>query len=215
MRPPAAQGVAAVHEPQQVAAAQQGRERAHGQLLRAMSQRASRSAASSSTAPMPALSTSSQRCMDRTMERTRCGAARPTKAMSPVCATAVPVASASSKMSTMRSGASGRPRLWAVASPRDRPSSTRPRHQAPMAVASSTASISAQAPQPMKEVLPSMKACMACMMSGFISSTSDAAAPSTTPTTTPASSRRMVLCTPWASTRVSSTARAAPAKPRP
>ncbi len=70
---------------------------------------------------MAADSSTSRACGTGAIERTRCGAARPTKAISPVCATAVPVARASSKMSTMRSGASGRPRLWAVASPRDRP----------------------------------------------------------------------------------------------
>ncbi|MNL58538.1 hypothetical protein D3C87_1821840 [compost metagenome] len=64
-------------------------------------------------------------------------------------------------ISSMRSGASGRPRLNAVASPSARPSSTRLSDQATSSTTASTAAISAHAPQPTNEVLPSMKDCMA------------------------------------------------------
>ena len=150
-----------------------------------------------------------------TMDRTRCGAARPTKAIRPVCATAVPVASASTATSAARMGPSGSPRLRAVASPRLSPSSTRASSQAASAHSAHTDTISTQAVQPTKLVEPSMKACMACSDSGENSSTRCVMAPSTTPTTTPASSRRSVCCTPRESSSVSSTANTAPRKAAP
>ena len=75
--------------------------------------------------------------------------------------------------------------------------------------------MSTQAIQPTKAVLPSVKACMACRMSGEDSSTRSRSEPSTTPTITPASSRRSVCCTPRAKTSVSTTAPAAPRKAMP
>ena len=69
--------------------------------------------------------------------------------------------------------------------------------------------------QPRKPVVPSMKDCIARMMSGEASMMSSFTAPSTTPTTTPASSRRKVCCRPRASSRVSTTAAKAPTKAAP
>ena len=53
------------------------------------------SALAAGTPPMPLASTVLRPWPTRTRLRTRCGATRPTKAISPVCATEVPVASAS------------------------------------------------------------------------------------------------------------------------
>ena len=150
-----------------------------------------------------------------TIERTRCGAARPTKAISPVCATAVPVASASTATKAARMGATGRPRLSAVASPRLRPSSTRASNHAASTHTSHTLAIRQNEVQPTKAVDPSMKACMACSESGVKSNTRCVVAPSTTPTTTPASNRRSVWPTPRLSSKVSNTAATAPTKAAP
>ena len=112
-------------------------------------------------------------------------------------------------------GASGKPKLSAVDSPSARPSRTGLNNQAASVHRHHTPSISKQAPQPTKAVLPSKKPCIACKSCGCISKISELAAPSTTPTTTPASSRRSVCCTPRASTKVKNTAPVAPAKAAP
>ncbi|MNY60824.1 hypothetical protein D3C86_1974250 [compost metagenome] len=81
--------------------------------------------------------------------------------MRPVCATAAPVASASTATSAARMAPSGNPRLRAVASPSASPSSTGASAQASSRQAAPTAAITAQAAQPTKPVLPSTKPCSA------------------------------------------------------
>ncbi len=126
------------------------------------------------------------------MERTKCGAASPTNAMSPVCATAAPVARANTPTSAARSCGSGRPRLSAVASPSARPSSTGLNTQASPMQNNQVSAITAQADHPTYPVLPNMKACMFCSRSGRASMIRSFTEPSTTPTITPASSSRSV-----------------------
>jgi hypothetical protein len=92
-------GAAAVHQPQQVAAAQHRGEHAHRQLLRGQQPARQRVGGHQQHAAHQAGEQHQVACVVLTTERTRCGAARPTKAISPVCATAVPVASASTATS--------------------------------------------------------------------------------------------------------------------
>ena len=109
----------------------------------------------------------------------------------------------------------GKPRLAAVASPSESPSSAELSSQANIRHSIQTTTITTHALQPTNPVLPSMNACMACMISGASIMISELIAPSTTPTITPASNRRKVCCTPRASSSVSSTAATAPAKAAP
>ena len=169
----------------------------------------------SKTAPIKLANTINQRYPVLKTERTKCGAARPTKAIKPVCATAVPVAIARTPISTMRMEATGKPRLRAVVSPRLRPSSTRPSAQAMATPSNQTTPINPHAAQPAKAVEPNINDCMACKDSGENNKTNWVAAPKTTPTTTPASNKRKVCCTPRDKTRVSNTAKTAPTKAAP
>ena len=150
-----------------------------------------------------------------TKERTKWGAASPMKAIKPVCATAVPVAKASTPTKAARIGPSGRPKLRAVASPRLKPSSTRANNQATKTQSDQTEAIKPKEVQPTKLVEPSMKACMACKESGENNNTICVKAPSTTPTTTPASNKRSVCCTPLANSKVNKTAKTAPPNAAP
>ncbi len=100
---------ALVHQPQQVAAAQHGGQHTHGQLLRRQqAQRAKMSAANSNTAAHQA----GQHHAGTGGSLAPCCAPNaappdPTKAINPVCATAVPVASASASTRPPRIGTQG------------------------------------------------------------------------------------------------------------
>jgi hypothetical protein len=59
----------------------------------------------------------------RTRARTKCGATKPTNAIKPVWATAVAVAKAMTANKMKRKGATRKPKLCAVASPKLKPSS--------------------------------------------------------------------------------------------
>ena len=142
-------------------------------------------------------------CVVLTAERTRCGAARPTNAISPVCATAAPVASASTATSAARSVRQRQPQAGRVASPSAAVEHRRQRPAQQQAAATPPISHGAGAPAD-KPGAAEHEACMACRMSARRWSPDPRRAPSTTPTITPASSRRSVCCTPRASSSVSS-----------
>src|SRR5690606_5941948 len=80
--------------------------------------RASRSATTSICRPASAEGSSSRAGSPRTAVLTRCGAARPTKRMTPATATAAPVARDAASRASSRSRAIGRPEVRAVSSPR-------------------------------------------------------------------------------------------------
>ena len=149
------------------------------------------------------------------MARTTCGAAKPTKAIKPSCATAVAVANESTPTSTTRMGASGKPRLKVVDSPKLSASNKGLSHAASALHNSSTASINPQAGQLTNAVEPNTKPCMPCNTSGRNKVMRDDTAPSTTPTITPANNKRKLCCTPRANTSVSTTANTAPPNAMP
>ena len=132
-----------------------------GNSCGAIKLRAKVSASSKSTPPIKLDKTTNLPCVVLTIDRTTCGAAKPTKAIKPVCATAVPVASAMTATKTMRMVLSGKPRLNAVSSPKDKPSKTcANNHDNNIAIAK-TEPITLQAPQPTKLVEPKVNDCMA------------------------------------------------------
>src|SRR5574343_1587811 len=158
-----------------------------------MAPRANTSANTSNTPPASADSASKRLCVVLTTDLTSCGADNPTKAISPVWATAVPVARAITAINAARNGPRRKPRLAAVASPKTKPSNTRLHAVAKAVHTAQTTAIKPTDNQPTNPVDPNQNACMPWRMSGDTKVTIDVSAPNTTPTTTPANSRRKLF----------------------
>ena len=89
----------------------------------AMRPRANKSAAPNNTAPMRHDKLKVLPCTAFTLARTKCGAAKPTKAIKPVWATAAAVHKANTANMSHRNDFTGKPKLRAVDSPKAKPSS--------------------------------------------------------------------------------------------
>ncbi|OSY49792.1 hypothetical protein BG846_04586 [Streptomyces fradiae ATCC 10745 = DSM 40063] len=171
--------------------------------------RASRSAASSSVAPHRAAAGSRTTCRRTPASRTRCGAARPTKPIGPVTATAHAVSSTDSSTAVSRTRPTGTPSPRAVSSPVPRMSSVRASSSPPPSPAASSGSTvkdralsaTARDPCPQKNTAP---------VSSWKSTTSTAVTlDSASVTDTPASTRwagrpRDPPATVWTSAAASS-----------
>jgi hypothetical protein len=76
----------------------------------------------SNTPPINEDNTNNEAYEPCTRDLTKWGATNPTKAIKPVCATAEAVAKPMTAKSNIRKGLTCSPKLWAVASPRRKPS---------------------------------------------------------------------------------------------
>jgi hypothetical protein len=125
----------------------------------AIKPRASKSAPPNKTAPIKQDKLSVLPWMPLYLARTKCGAANPTNAIKPVCATAAAVHKANKPNKTQRNDLTGKPKLSAVDSPKAKPSNkglaaTEAAHDT-----ANTANIKPQAGQLTYAVEPSMNDC--------------------------------------------------------
>jgi hypothetical protein len=177
--------------------------------------RANKSALNNNTPPVKLDSHTNQRCVVCVMDRTKCGAANPTKAISPVCATALAVAKANIAIKHILACVSGSPKLRAVDSPKLKPSSNLASPHDKITQISQTPNMSWQEVSPTKAVEPNINDCITCIAWGDNKTINEVAAPSTTPTTTPDNNKRSELDTPRANVKVNNTAKMAPQKADP